>query len=318
MPVEARQEHVRHRQVRQLYDYVRDRIVTDQIPAEPERKASPRESHQSEYTVTPTSQSTALVSEITLSPPENTATGLTRQVLRAQIIENTRDAESPVNADIVHQRRGSPSRAWDDCPAGALKLSTIKAGTEVRVHLGALETKNLYQALRDLYDVGKAGVPEEKQTLRVVNVDEAYVATGSERDVLQRLLETEGEGLWRMLEQLDPDLTRRMALAEIYESRQQVVSEFEVHLLADDWSELEWEGFFRANPWIFGHNLTYQFLSEVQGQAYYGGTTVSGRGGQRGEFLLATEAEARFTVLVEKRSPAALWSANSIETRSTN
>lgn len=95
-----------------------------------------------------------------------------------------------------------------------------------------------------------------------------------------------------------------MALAEVYESRQKVVSEFQQHLQADDWSEAEWEGFFRANPWIFGHNLTYQFLGEVQRQAHYGGTTLSGRGGQRGEFLMATEADARFTVLVEIKKPS--------------
>jgi Domain of unknown function (DUF4263) len=279
--------------------------VTGQAADEREQ-TPPIVAQQAQYAVTPTSPGTAQVTEVPLSPPQDAASGHTRQVLRAHIIDNTRDADSPVNADIVHQRRASSKRSWEDSRNAPLKLSSINAGTEVRVHLGAFQTKKLYEALRDLYAIGATGVPQEKQTLTVVNADEAFVATGREREVLQRLLETQGEGLWHMLEQIDPDLTKRMALAEVYESRQKVASEFEQHLQADDWSETEWEGFFRANPWIFGHNLTYEFLNEVQGQAHYGGTTLSGRGGQRGEFLMATEAEARFTVLVEIKKPSSL------------
>jgi hypothetical protein len=49
---------------------------------------------------------------------------------------------------------------------------------------------------------------------------------------------------------LQPGFVRRMALAERHESRQRVVEEFEQHLQADDWSEAEWEGFFRSNKCI--------------------------------------------------------------------
>jgi hypothetical protein len=250
--------------------------VINQAADEREQTSALVVAQQAEYTGTPTSPSTAQVHEIPLSPPDDTESGRTRQVLRAHIIDNTRDAEAPVNVDIVHQRQASSKKAWEDSRKAPLKLSTMKTGTEVRVHLGPFQAKKLYEALRDLYAIGHRGVLKEKQTLKVVNADETFVATGKEREVLQRLLETQGEELWRMLEQLNPDLTKRMALAEVYESRQKVASEFEQHLGADDWSETEWEGFFRANPWIFGHNLTYHFLGEVQGQAHYGGLPYRG------------------------------------------
>lgn len=125
--------------------------VTDEAAEEPEQTSPPIVSQRAEYEVTPTSPSTAEVTEIPLSPPEDTASGRTRQVLRTRIIDNSRDAESPVNADVVHQRRGSLKKSWDDSRDAPLKLSTIKAGTEVRVHLGAFQTKKLYESLRDLY-----------------------------------------------------------------------------------------------------------------------------------------------------------------------
>ena len=67
--------------------------------------------------------------------------------------------------------------------------------------------------------------------------------------------------------------------------------------------EGQWQQFFEANSWIFGYGLSYRFLSTLQTQPNYGGTTVSGSGGQRGDFLLASEAERRFTVLVEIKKP---------------
>jgi hypothetical protein len=69
------------------------------------------------------------------------------------------------------------------------------------------------------------------------------------------------------------------------------------------WAEGEWEDFFRQNRWIFGYGLAYQFLSAVQDQSYYGGKNLTGRAGQRGDVLMATEAQARFTVLLDIKRP---------------
>ena len=42
----------------------------------------------------------------------------------------------------------------------------------------------------------------------------------------------------------------------------------------------------------------------MEEQAHYGGVTVSGKGGQRGDYLMASKADVRFTVLVEIKRPS--------------
>src|ERR1700679_3398867 len=58
--------------------------------------------------------------------------------------------------------------------------------------------------------------------------------------------------------------------------------------LSSIWGPLYWQTFFEDNTWIFGYGLRYQFLTTVVAQPSYGGTTVTGRGGQRGDFLTAS------------------------------
>jgi hypothetical protein len=49
--------------------------------------------------------------------------------------------------------------------------------------------------------------------------------------------------------------------------------------------------------------LAHQILILVESQPVYGGTTLTGAGSQRGDFLMATAAQAKFTVLVEIKKP---------------
>jgi hypothetical protein len=107
------------------------------------------------------------------------------------------------------------------------------------------------------------------------------------------------------LEELQPSLLDGLLHARLQLARQASVEEFESHLTLDDWTERQWERFFRTNKWIFGHGLDYQFLSEVEGQPFYGGKDVGGTGGQHGDYLMATGGDVRFTVLVEIKTPSA-------------
>lgn len=95
----------------------------------------------------------------------------------------------------------------------------------------------------------------------------------------------------------------RPAVNKVHQNRRRTVEEFEKELGEMRWSEDRWDAFFREHQWIFGHGLAYKFLSQIEGQPHHGGVTVSGTGGQRGDFLMSTEAQARFTVLVEIKKP---------------
>lgn len=79
-------------------------------------------------------------------------------------------------------------------------------------------------------------------------------------------------------------------------------------------SEKDWEYFFQKNDWIFGYGLNYQFMGLLSTQNYVGGTNFTGGGGQIGDFILKTEGDLKYTVLVEIKKP----STNLISTKSNS
>jgi hypothetical protein len=222
-------------------------------------------------------------------------------VLRPLLVENQRDGESPLKMTIVHQRRHSRSEPWED--VDSFSLATLKAGQEVRLTLGCAETRDLYRALGELYQLAGNGVPQGNQTYVVADPSETLLVKGKARHIIRELLEEGNDELWNEIAEVQPSLFRALMLQKLHELRELSVAAFEQHLKEDDWSEDDWQGFFESNTWIFGLALRYRFLRTLQSQPDYGGRTVSGAGAQRGDFLMATEAEARFTVLVEIKKP---------------
>ncbi len=81
------------------------------------------------------------------------------------------------------------------------------------------------------------------------------------------------------------------------------MQEFENNIDNSDRNENYWQSFFNNNQWIFGYGLKYQILGLVIEQPQYGGTQVTGTGGQRGDYLTETQADVKFTVLVEIKKP---------------
>ena len=77
------------------------------------------------------------------------------------------------------------------------------------------------------------------------------------------------------------------------------------HGIVTPGNEAIWQYFFKENQWIFGYGLKYQFLGLITDQPHFGGESVVGTGNQRGDYLMATEADKRFTVLVEIKTPQA-------------
>lgn len=92
--------------------------------------------------------------------------------------------------------------------------------------------------------------------------------------------------------------------------------EFAAHLTSHADHEQHWQHFFSENKWIFGYGLNYQILGLVEDQPAYGGTRLDGKGGQRGDYLTATAGDARFTVLVEIKTPGKRLLAGQQEVRS--
>ena len=254
------------------------------------------------YHTASTSAKTAIVEDVWITPPDDPLVALTRKVLRAEIVDNVRNEKECLKVRLVHQRKHPKTQEWMDYDS--FNLATLKAGSEVNLRLNCAETFHVHQELKRLFALAQAGVPKGEHDLEVVDSHEAVVVRGPASEILKKLLDTAGDELWTALKELDPHLFKATALLKLQELREQAVHDFRRHLKADDWDESKWQEFFEENTWIFGYGLSYRFLSTAQAQPNYGGTSVKGRGAQRGDFLMMTEAEKRITVLVEIKKPS--------------
>lgn len=255
------------------------------------------------YDVSSTSAWTADVADIWLNPPDDPDSELTRRILRVRFVDNRKNPAARVRACIMHQRRASKKSPWKD--VDHFSLAKLRGGEEVRLQLGSAETYHLFQELARLHAISEDGVPMGENRFVVATEDEAIHATGEAKRVIQELVARGEQGIWEALTELQPDLFKAVLVTKLHELREQAVQTFEEQLARDQWAEDDWQEFFESNTWIFGYGLTYRFLSTIETQPHYGGTNLSGRGAQRGDFLAVTEAEKRFTVLIEIKKPSA-------------
>lgn len=252
------------------------------------------------YDVEGTSRDSATVQDIVISNPDDLDTSRTRRIMRSLLVNNSKNKAASVKITLIHQRRANAEQAWQD--VDSFNLGNLKAGQEVRLQLSLGQTYRLYQELTALYALTENGIPRGNR--RFVGLDErGVVVNAPTHELVEYLLANDNPDFWQAVDELKPDMLTAVALKKQHEQRQVVVDQFRVQLEAEEWSEGDWQTFFEANTWIFGHGLAYQFLDIVSEQPHYGGVTLSGIGGQRGDFLMATAAENRFTVLVDIKKP---------------
>lgn len=252
-----------------------------------------------EYEVRTTSRQSATVSDRVLA-----FTSTTRLVLRPYIVTNPNNPDATVRIALVHQRK-SNSGSWEDAPTKP--LSALKADEEVNLILRSKATLELYRQLQNLFAIGAKGKIGYGESKLIVGREEEIIQTDVGRATMIKLLLAKGhsEDIWNTLVDDNPDLATQLSYARIHMERKKALEEFQPNLKlkrGEDW----WQDFFERNTWIFGYGLKYQILKPVQSQPHYGGDTVAGKGMERGDFLERTEAEIKFTVLVEIKKPDSL------------
>ena len=244
----------------------------------------------------------------TISEPRDELIASTRKIARPEFIwDNAKDPVAKVKLTLMHQRRGnkvaSESQPWVD--ADSFNLANLKAGQQVRMELNSSETKRLFHALIQFYD--RMGTLQEVMSQAGITGTTdpgAIVVAGREREVLNRLLDQEGEDrTWDLLDEIRPGITKTLSIRKQHEQREAALNEFRIEMEREDWNEGDWQRFFEWNPWIFGFGLSYRYLNQFETQPHYGGTHVGGAGAERGDYLLNTEAEVRFTVVLEIKKP---------------
>jgi hypothetical protein len=250
------------------------------------------------YTLRSTSANSAEVLEDVILD----STTITRRVFRAMIV-NAQDGTPSVRGYIIHQRKKATDD-WEDISDE--KLSQMKAGDSIKYELGSTAVSRLFEGLEKLRALAaQQGVQFGLHSVAVVDPDSVVeIVNANYRKVIQTLIDKEyGDDFWSALVEADPDLTAELAHARIQKSRLASLKEFEDKLNEGKWSEPEWEQFFFESQWIFGYGLEYRFLGLIKRQGHFGGTNLSGKGAQRGEFLLGSQATKRFTILVEIKKP---------------
>lgn len=228
---------------------------------------------------------------------------ITRKVLIVDINDKKKAIGETVGITIVHQRRKGKSE-WEDVKA--IPLSTLKGGEGVKLDLDSKTTKKIYDQLTKLYAlVNEEGVQFGEQEFTVAKADEIIKVSRDRKVIIERLLsENYGDEVWNELVSLNPDLATRLSLARLNANRVAALQIFHNNLEQNNDDESFWQKFFAANDWIFGYGLNYQFLHLLEEQPDYGGENYTGSGSQKGDYMMRTSANARFTVLVEIKTPA--------------
>jgi len=181
----------------------------------------------------------------------------------------------------------------------------LHANEGVAIELRTATLAALYQRFTELTRLlEEQGIHYGERSFTIADASALVIKDENKAAIIQKLLDNNlGEEVWNQLVASDPDIATRLANAQLLTDRMSVLRQFEEMLDNDSLSEDSWQDFFEVNTWIFGYGLRYQILRVVQTQPNYSGTNVSGRGGQRGDFLTATEAETKFTCLVEIKKP---------------
>lgn len=243
---------------------------------------------------------------------ENTTT---RKVLIVDLNDKKKNIGETVGITIVHQRK-KKNDEWEDIES--INLNTLKGGEGVKLNLDSKNTRKIYNELTKLYTlVDKEGVKYGVQEFSIARADEIIKVPKDRKTVIERLLqENYGEEVWNELISSNPDLATKLSLARIQTNRSIALNTFRENLESNNPDESFWQEFFTNNDWIFGYGLNYQFLHLLKDQPDYGGRTFIGTGSQKGDFLMRTEADSHFTVLVEIKTPATkLLSYNKSEPR---
>jgi hypothetical protein len=212
------------------------------------------------------------------------------------------DGDWHVRGTLTAERR--TEEGWQSVEGTS--IAKLKAGELAKFELRTEHVKHLISGLNVLADAAEDEGITLRSTQLVVGRKEEIVriVERDHRAVIEQLINHDrGADFWNALSSLKADLATQLADAAIQSKRRDSLATFQTKLEREEWSESEWERFFIENQWILGYGLRYQFLGLLQRQANYGGTNLTGKGAQRGEFLMATEADQRFTVLVEIKKP---------------
>lgn len=210
-----------------------------------------------------------------------------------------------VRGEIIRQKIGADG-SWKD--VNEVNFNRLDADCGVSsIELDTEATTKLFEKLKHLYEVQRKGVPYGDESFVVAKPDEVVIVDDQDKANTFKAILDQGysEDFWEALNEKNPDLASRLAMAKIQLDRQAAIEEFRDSLSAHAGDEAYWQRFFSRHPWII-QAVFSTTVFVLQGETYLGGKLPIGRQGKGGvatDFLTADESTKSFSV-VDIKTPA--------------
>lgn len=271
----------------------------------------------SAITVTSTSAQSANVSPITL----NDQATLVRLRFLPKIVSNRTNPVNNVEGDLVYEKRGKNTEKFPlDRGADFVGRQTIKNGDALKLHLNSAETRNLFDGLAKLYaaagDIGSIPYGTTKYVvldkavrtlLDLLRKDPAaahMIADNETFELIQELFKLLTQGtsmdeLRDILKGLEDSNLQSLSASLSVERLKRVRDEFRENL--GNGTEKYWQDFFKRNAWIISQVFSIP-CTLYDDQAYVGGKSFSGTGGNLPDFLYENKMTKNLAI-VEIKTP---------------
>jgi hypothetical protein len=209
-----------------------------------------------------------------------------------------------VRGNIIRQKIGADG-AWKDI--NEVNFNRLDPDCGVSIELDTEATTKLFEKLKQLYEVQRKGVSYGDESFVVAKHDEVVIVDDQAKAKTFKAILDQGysEDFWEALNQKNPDLGSRLAMAKIQLDKQAAIEEFREALSSHPDDESHWQAFFSRHPWII-QTVFSTTVFVLQGETYLGGKLPIGRQGKGGvatDFLAADESTKSFSV-VDIKTPA--------------
>ena len=265
--------------------------------------------------ITQTGPDSAVVEPIVLRPGD-----ITRMVFKPQIVNNKQDENKPVKGHVLWQKRGKSEVGEDWADEAHVKLSSMRAGSGIKLELNTDELYVLTQAVRGLYGVywkhGKS-LPRTGEEFDLAEYSQV-AKTLDTLDSAAQLIEAAGQdGFVALLKWIASQQNSRQVIENL--ARLDFVDLAEINALAGigilrqalaTWSANETntdESFWQATLTKYSFVFSQVFSTPVVvfgTKAYVGGKSLGGVGGKEPDFLLKNELTSHL-LIVEIKTPEA-------------
>lgn len=208
-----------------------------------------------------------------------------------------------VRGEIFRQKVGADG-AWADTNDVDFRKLPPDCGTSIELRTDAM--RKLFSKLNQLYSIHGQGIARHDQRYVVAREEDVVLVDDETRAkaIKDLLAKGHSEEVWKALVASDPDLSTRLAAAQIQIDRQAAIRTFAAALPEHRDEEKPWQAFFQKHPWMLQSAFSAAVFM-LAGETYVGGKQPVGRQGRGGvatDFLFSDESTKSFAV-VEIKTP---------------